>query len=268
MGAKTLELNAVCVADWESNHLREINPRDPFDGFLGGIASFIKDAGGITVRDGVVSAFESDGVKLDGDEDSDEDFWAPLREDYRKESGFEVPPVMRVKVTVEVETLSPEESKRLWEAHRSNFLIHQRRAQDYANALQEVREFNEGLKANLKAGQQPSADELNSLRELEARVAKLQPRFLRWLVTTREGSTFQVSTWDRINSCVVVGAFAEIPRRDPASNTAKVRRVSYLSSGMGDSDRESDHRMAVETLGANNDWWVTNITRNGETWNP
>jgi hypothetical protein len=32
--------------------------------------------------------------------------------------------------------------------------------------------------------------------------------------------------------------------------------------------RESDHRMAVEILGAHNNWYVTGIARNGEVWDP
>lgn len=187
---------------------------------------------------------------------------------------LEVPPVMRVRVTVEVETLSPEESKRLWDAHTASLRL-LRRAQDYASALQEEQEFYEGLKANLAAGRQATPDELKTLNELRARVAKLQPHTLRWLITTREGATVQVETRDRRDWCddhtnhtLVVGAVAEIPWRDPASNTAKVRECSYNNDGLAKPNRESDHRMAVEILGANNDWYVTNIARNGEVWNP
>jgi len=87
---KTIELNAVCVADWEADYLREINPSNPLKGFFGGISRIIKDAGGTTVTDGVVTAFED----IDGDE-----HWTPFREEFREESKLEVPPVMRVKVT-------------------------------------------------------------------------------------------------------------------------------------------------------------------------
>ncbi len=83
MGTKTLEMNAVCVADWEANHLREINPSDPTKGFLGGIATFVTEAGGVTVTDGTVSAFEA----LE-----DEEFWAPFRAEFREGSGLVVPP--------------------------------------------------------------------------------------------------------------------------------------------------------------------------------
>jgi len=115
MGTKTIELNAVCVHDWESNHLHEITSDDKSDAFLGGIAAFIKGAGGVTVSDGVFTAFEYEGADEGG-----QDLWANLRNQYREESSLELPPVMRVKVTVEVEVLTPEESKNLWDAHRAS----------------------------------------------------------------------------------------------------------------------------------------------------
>lgn len=270
MGTKTLEMNAVCVADWEADHLREINPADPTKGFLGGIASLIKDAGGTTVKDGVFSAFDS----IEEDDATDREFWAQRKAEFQAETGLEVPPVMRVRVVVVVETYSPEESKRLWDAHTASLRLHLR-AQDYANALQEEQEFYEGLQANLAAGRQPSPEELKTLYELRARVTKLQPHTLRWLITTKDGTVVQVETRDRrdwcddhTNTTMVVGAFAEIPWRDPASNTAKVRECSYPNDGLAKRDRESDHRMAVEILGANNDWFVTSIARNGEVWKP
>lgn len=261
MGTKTVELNAVCVADWEANHLREINPADSTKGLLAGIATFIKDAGGTTVKESVVSAFED----IEGEE-----LWKRIREEYQNDQGLEVPPVMRVKVTVEVENLPPEESKRLWAAHNNSH-----RASLHVCAVQEEQAYYDVLKANLAAGQNPTAEELKELGELRARVAKLQPHTLRWLITTREGATVQVETRDRRDWCddhtnhtLVVGAVAEIPWRDPASNTAKVRECSYNNDGLAKPNRESDHRMAVEILGANNDWYVTNIARNGEVWNP
>lgn len=265
MGTKTLEVNAVCVADWEADHLREINPSDISKGFLGGITALVKEAGGTTVTDGTVSAFED----IEGDE-----FWAPFRAEFREESGLEVPPVMRVKVTVEVEPLSPEESKALWEAHNARFRLH-RRAQDYASALHEEQEFYEGLKANLAAGRLATPDEIKFLSELRERVSKLQPHTLRWLMTTDEGAVIRVETRDKSDWCddhtnrtMVVGAFAEIPWRDPAANTAKAREAPYSNDGMGPRDREADHRMAVEVLGAYNDWTVVSIVRNGEKWEP
>lgn len=269
MTTKTLELNAVCVADWEANHLREINPKDPTKGFLGGIATLIKNAGGTTLEDGVMSAFED--IR---EENREENYLEPYRTGFQKETGLEVPPVMRVKITVEVENLSPEESKRLWEAHKDGLRLHVR-AGDYACALQEEREFYEGLRANLAKGTPATPEELKTLDELRSRVQKLQPHTLRWLVTLRGGMVVQVETRDRrdwlddhTNRTAVVGAIAEIPWRDPAANIVRVRETTYANDGMVPRDRESDHRMAVEILGANNDWYVDRIARNGEVWNP
>lgn len=267
MGTKTIEVNAVCVADWEADHLREIGPGDPTKGFLGGISTLIRDAGGTTVTDGVMSAFEFEDCE-------GKEFWAPFRAEFQEESRLEVPPVMRVKVTVEVEPLSPDESKALWDAHNTSRRLH-RRASDYAMALREEREFYEGLQANLDKGVVPTSDELKYLSGLRAKLSELQPHTLRWKVTTREGTDFQVETRDKIDWCddhtlqvSVVGAAAEIPWRDPAAFSAKVRETTYTNDGMARRDRESDHRMAVEILGANNDWCVTSIARNGEVWNP
>ena len=265
MGTKTLVANAVCVAEWESNRLMEINPEDPSKAVLGGITELIKEAGGATVTDETVTAFESS----EGDE-----HWACFRNQFRKESGLEVPPVMRVKVTVEVETLSPDESKALWDAHKTRLELHCR-ALAYARALQDAHEFYEGLKADLAAGKMATPEGLRYLEGLRKKIRRLQPHTLRWVMTTKESAVIQVETRDRIDWCddhstdtAVVGAIAEIPWRDPAANTVKVRECTYNNDGIGPRDRESDHRMAVELLGAHNDWCVVGIARNGEVWNP
>jgi len=182
--------------------------------------------------------------------------------------------VMRVKVTVEVETLSPEESKALWDAHTARLRL-LRRAQDYATAVEEEREFYEGLKANLAAGQMATPEELKKLSELRGEIAKLQPHTLRWQVTTKDGTVVQVETRDEIDWCddhtnatMVVGAFAEIPWGDPASKTTTIRECPSSNDGAWPRDREADHKMAVEKLAALNDWTVVDIARNGEKWNP
>ena len=181
---------------------------------------------------------------------------------------------IHITMDVEVETLSPEESKALWDAHTARLRL-LRRAQDYATAVEEEREFYEGLKANLAAGQMATPEELKKLSELRGEIAKLQPHTLRWQVTTKDGTVVQVETRDEIDWCddhtnatMVVGAFAEIPWGDPASKTTTIRECPSSNDGAWPRDREADHKMAVEKLAALNDWTVVDIARNGEKWNP
>jgi hypothetical protein len=149
------------------------------------------------------------------------------------------------------------------------------RATAHGAAIIKERFLYEKLRAQIASGQEPSLAEVKALHDLRAEVKRLQPHTLRWLVGTREGQTIQVDTRDKIDWCddhsnmtVVVGAFAEVPLRDPAAMTVKVRESTFSSDMSGFPGRESDHRMAVEILGANNDWYVVSTTRNGEGWDP
>lgn len=265
MGTTTLELHAVCVKDWEDDHLYEIAPEKPGKGFIGGISALIQQAGGTCVGDVIVPSFEYEG---------EDPHWEKFREMFREGTGLEVPAVMRVRVTVEVENLSPEESKALWMSHNAK-AQQNRRAKGHAWAVSEEQTLYDTLKANLAAGTQATPDELKQLAELRAQIAELQPHTLRWEVATADGNTFPVETRDMIDWCddhskntMVVGALAEVPCRAPEAMTVSARESAYRNDGLAKRDRESDHRMAVEILGTNNDWHVTDIKRNGERWDP
>jgi hypothetical protein len=80
-----------------------------------GISQFILDAGGSVVRASVPAAFEYEGDS----ELSDDGYFNDVRNEYRELTQRKLPPVMRVRVTVEVEPLSDEETERAWEDHRA-----------------------------------------------------------------------------------------------------------------------------------------------------
>lgn len=149
------------------------------------------------------------------------------------------------------------------------------RAERYSEALQEERSLREKLNRNIMSGTFPTREELQNLQGIRDRVTKLQPHTLRWLVAVEGHGAVQVNTRDKIdwaddesNTTVVVGASAQVSWDDPIVKYAKVREAPYTSDGMGLSERVDDHKMAVEILAANNDWWVNSITRNGEKWDP
>ena len=106
MGTKTLEANVVCVSDYEDDYIAEVNPKEIPKGFSGGITRFIKDAGGGAIREGEAHRF----------------FYPRNLEDTYQPGT--VPTVMRVKVTVEVENLSPEESATLWLEYREKAVVY------------------------------------------------------------------------------------------------------------------------------------------------
>ena len=106
MGTSKFEGHALCVADYEENYLYGLGTDEPV---VKGISALVLDAGGSTVHASVPPAFE-DG----GDEDG---YFKDVREEYRELTNRKSLPVMRVKVTVEVEPLSDEESARVWESH-------------------------------------------------------------------------------------------------------------------------------------------------------
>jgi hypothetical protein len=103
MGTSKFEGYALCVADYEENYLYGLCENNE----LYGISSLVKAAGGQTVRSSVPNAFESE-----SEPETEDTFFHDIRAEYRQSSGRVNPPVMRVRVTVEVETLSDEESAR------------------------------------------------------------------------------------------------------------------------------------------------------------
>lgn len=120
MGTYKLEMDGVCVKDWEDDRIVQVNPPVIRDAFVGGIARLVCEAGGGTVGDAIVPAFEF----------SDDPYWASLREGFQKATGLDVPTVMRLKITVEVENLSREESKALWDAHIAAYHRHRETAKE------------------------------------------------------------------------------------------------------------------------------------------
>lgn len=109
---------AICVADYEDDFLFLLGGQSKR---LCGITDFVEEAGGVAVKSAVPNAFEYEGdfdPDLDGISDPDEDgFWKGIRDEYRETTGRKNLPVMRVKVTVEVETLTDEEAGKVWEDH-------------------------------------------------------------------------------------------------------------------------------------------------------
>lgn len=106
MGTSKFEGNVVCVADHDENYLCEIAGAS-----VRWLSDMIIDAGGQSVTSSVPFAFER------GDQHDEGGYFEGVRKEYRESTGNEYPPVMRVKVSVEVEMLSSEQSKRLWEEH-------------------------------------------------------------------------------------------------------------------------------------------------------
>ena len=107
MGTSKFEGYALCVADYEENYIYGLVGPEPV---MKGISAFVLNAGGSTVRASVPMAFEEGGDDEDG-------YFKDVRDEYRALTARKVLPVMRVKVTVEVEPLSDEESARVWREH-------------------------------------------------------------------------------------------------------------------------------------------------------
>ena len=107
MGTSEFEGHALCVADYEENYIYGLGTDEPV---MKGISAFVLDSGGSTVRASAPAAFEDEGDDKDG-------YFKDVRDEYRELTNRKALPVMRVKVTVEVEPLSDEESARVWEAH-------------------------------------------------------------------------------------------------------------------------------------------------------
>ena len=106
MGTSKFEGHALCVSDYEENYLYGVGTEEPF---MQGISAFVLDAGGSTVRSSVPSAFE--------EESDGGGYFKDVREEYQSLTGRKCPPVMRVKITVEVEPLTDEESEKVWADH-------------------------------------------------------------------------------------------------------------------------------------------------------
>lgn len=106
MGESKFDGYALCVADYEENYLYWVGTGDPV---MKSIAAFVLDAGGSTVRASAPMAFE------EGDDEVG--YFKDVREEYRELTNRTNLPVMRVRVTVEVEALSDEEAGRVWGEH-------------------------------------------------------------------------------------------------------------------------------------------------------
>ena len=102
---KTYEGLAV-YESWEEGQC--IIPMDGSD--TTSLAVLIREDGGSTI------GFWEDGVFASRYPDTPRD--VKYREEYTESTGNRVPPVMRLRVTVEVETLSQEESEAAWNALR------------------------------------------------------------------------------------------------------------------------------------------------------
>ena len=106
MGTSKFEGHALCVADYEENYIYGLGTDETV---MKGISAFVLDAGGSTVRASAPMAFE--------DEVDEDGYFKDVSDEYRELTARKALPVMRVKVTVEVEPLSDEESARVWEDH-------------------------------------------------------------------------------------------------------------------------------------------------------
>jgi hypothetical protein len=123
VGEAKFEGLALHVSDYDTLHVIG----KPWDReALSYLCRLIHAAGGVSVGDCVPHAFEDE-----GDPESIDDNLSPeeialgitpfckgVREEYWEETGRKLPPIMRVKIHVEVEVLSEEENEKAWEDHK------------------------------------------------------------------------------------------------------------------------------------------------------
>lgn len=111
---------AICVADYEEDYLYLLGTDKRS---TPGIATLIEEAGGECVRSSVPNAFEDEGDPNSVDTNPDmvtegqPPFYQGIRDEYRKNTERKNLPIMRVKVTVKVETLTDDEAGKVWEDH-------------------------------------------------------------------------------------------------------------------------------------------------------
>lgn len=110
MGSSKFDGFALCVNGFEENYLYEVGGEDRV---VKGIGAFVREAGGRAVRSALPAAFEDE----DATDVDDVGFYRSVRDEYRNETQRKHPPVMRVRVTVEVENLSDEEAGKVWLDH-------------------------------------------------------------------------------------------------------------------------------------------------------
>jgi len=111
MGKSTFEGLAVAVADYEENYLQSVDTQPTK---IMSIAQLVHEAGGKCVRAVLPSAFE-DADELEGDST----FYQDEVNAWKQANNRQNLPVMRVKVTVEVELLTDSEAGEVWEQHKA-----------------------------------------------------------------------------------------------------------------------------------------------------
>lgn len=128
----------------------------------------------------------------------------------------------------------------------------------------------------------PPADEADALRYIAAigacrrLVRALRPHTLLWRATLPDGTGVAVETRDKSDfvsdtsdETFIVGAFAEVPWRDPMRPKYRETEGSHYDTAWHDeAAREADHRAAVARLCEDNGWDGATIERAGERWDP
>jgi hypothetical protein len=124
---------ALHVSDYETDHLHVIG--EPWNGgALATLFRLVRAAGGVSVPEAVPNAFEDEGDPESTDEQLTPEeieagitpFCKTTREEYREETGRKLPPIMRVKITVEVEVLTDEENEKAWDEHKRVIRAHRK----------------------------------------------------------------------------------------------------------------------------------------------
>ena len=152
------------------------------------------------------------------------------------------------------------------------------RAAGYAAAVAALEAIEARGRALMAEGWVPTERvDFSPLYAARASVRRLQPHTLLWRVTLAAGGVVAVETRDRSDfvsdasdATVIVGAFAEVPHRDPLR--PKCREVAAGADRevmvQLPAAREADHRAAVERLCNANGWEGATIARDGERWEP
>lgn len=108
MGSTVFTGDVLAIRDHEDDYLMEVVGTNR----IVGISNLIREAGGTTVPTVIPDAFEAEDLPTDHN-----DFYAGHREGFREEHNRFSPPILRVKITVEVEPLTDEEATVIWAQH-------------------------------------------------------------------------------------------------------------------------------------------------------
>lgn len=111
MGSWSYEGIVLPESGYEEDFLHIGDP--PGQDYIGAVG-MIEKAAGTEVPGGVNSSFEYEHNDEDG-------FWTSGRDEYRNESGRQYPPVYRVRIQVEAEQCSDEETAEYWAQYQRRY---------------------------------------------------------------------------------------------------------------------------------------------------